>query len=155
MGSGGRRDGSTVVALGAFDASQSIISVPKKMHKSSSLLAVKVPVLLLPALFDFSFLLHTPAALTSDWLSVHHSLAILYRRAPHCCRAFPVPPVVTTIVQFVVVVICTALLVNTSLLFADDDQFLIPQSIFGCCYAVYPFANTIGLDVSVGIAGLV
>ncbi len=155
MGSSRHRDGSIVVALGAFGASQSIILVPKKMHESSSSLAVEVPVLLPPALFNFSFLLHTPTALTGDWLTVYHSPAILYRRAPHHCRAFPLPPVVTTIVQFVVVVICAALPVDTSLLFADDDQFLIPQSIFGCCYAVYPFANMIGLNVSVGIAGLV
>ncbi len=68
------------------------------------------------ALFDFSFLPHTPATFT-----IRHSPAILYRRAPHHCRAFPVPPVVTTIVQFVIVVVYTALPVDTPLLFAGDD----------------------------------
>lgn len=85
------------------------------------------------ALFNFSFLPRTPATFT-----IHHSPAILYRRALHHCRAFPLPPIITTIFEFVVVVY-TALSVDTPLLFAGNNQFLIPQSV-----------NMISLDVSRG-----
>ncbi|KAK0222959.1 hypothetical protein EDD85DRAFT_959834 [Armillaria nabsnona] len=58
-------------------------------------------------LLNLSYFLCTPAALT-----IHHSPAILYSRAPHHCRAFPAPPIIAAIIQFIIVIIYATLLVD-------------------------------------------